>query len=92
MSKNKVDLKTLAEQFSMLSDATRLGILAQLSAGPKNVTAMCATLGRKRPAASHHLGLLKMTGIATAKRTDKTIMYTLNPGALDEAKAFLADL
>ena len=46
-----------AQGFGLLSDPTRLGILSQLAKGPKNVTALCKTLGLKQPTVTYHLGL-----------------------------------
>jgi ArsR family transcriptional regulator len=65
----------LARGFSLLSDPTRLGILAELSSGPKNVTALCKALRLKQPTISHHLGLLRMGCLVTGSRSGKSVVY-----------------
>lgn len=64
-----------ARGFSLLSDPTRLGILQELSGGPKNVTALCKALGLKQPTISHHLGLLRMGRLVTGTRAGKSVIY-----------------
>ena len=66
----------------MLSDATRLGILAELSTGPKNVTALCKALKLKQPTISHHLGLLRMGRMVDGQRQGKSVVYTAEKGNL----------
>ena len=92
MSAKKIDVTELSRTFAMLSDATRLSILTQLAAGPKNVTALCKALDAKQPAFSHHLGLLRMAGLVAAERAGKSVTYALNAEALDGAGAFLEEL
>ena len=65
-----------AQGFGLLSDPTRLGILAQLAKGPKNVTALCKALGLKQPTVSHHLGLLRMGRLVVGTRQGKSVVYT----------------
>ena len=87
------DVAAAALTFGMLSDPTRLGILTQLAAGPKNVTALCEALDLKQSAASHHLGLLRMSGLVSSERAGKSITYTINvSGSLIKAAGFLGQL
>ena len=53
---------------ALLSDATRLGILKILAAGPKNATALGKTLGMRQPTVSHHLGLLRTGRLVAGTR------------------------
>ena len=78
------DLKEWAQGFSLLSDRTRLGILAELSKGPRNVTAMCKALKLKQPTISHHLGLLRMGRLVNGQRQGKSVVYTADKKALEE--------
>lgn len=55
---SKSQYRNLAQDFGLLSDPTRLGILAELSSGSKNVTALCKGLKRKQPQVSRHLDQL----------------------------------
>ena len=62
----RADLRDQAQGFGLLSDATRLGILAVLAKGTSNVTDLRKVLKRKQPGVSHHLGLLRMAGWSAA--------------------------
>jgi len=72
----KSDLRDSAQGFGLLSDPTRLGILAQLAKGPKNATALCKGLGLKQPTVSHHLGLLRMGRLVVGTRQGKAVEYS----------------
>jgi DNA-binding transcriptional ArsR family regulator len=92
MFEKKVDVDASAEVFSMLSDPTRLSFLTVLADGPTNVTVLCEALNLKQPSASHHMGLLRATGLVAGERAGKSITYTINAEALADAAAFLSDL
>ena len=79
---SKADLKEWARGFSLLSDPTRLGLLAELSKGPKNVTTMCKALKLKQPTISHHLGLLRMGRMVDGQRQGKSVVYTADKASL----------
>ncbi len=85
-------LREWAQGFSLLSDKTRLGILAELADGPKNVTAICKALRLKQPTISHHLGLLRMGRLATGQREGKSVVYTVNKGNLKALDSALSTL
>ena len=78
----KADLLEWARGFTLLSDATRLGILSLLAKGPKNVTALCKALGLKQPTVSHHLGLLRMGRLVINTRQGKSVVYTTDKANL----------
>ena len=82
----------MARGFAFLSDATRLGILKALAAGPKNVTALCKAVGRKQPTTSHHLGLLRMGRLVVGTRKGKAVVYTIDRANLKALAAGLAKL
>ena len=88
----KADLLEWARGFSLLSDATRLGILANLAKGPKNVTALCKGLGLKQPTVSHHLGLLRMGRLVNGVRQGKAVVYTTDKTNLKALASALAKL
>jgi ArsR family transcriptional regulator len=91
-SASKADLKEWARGFSLLSDATRLGILALLAKGPRNVTAMCKALKLKQPTISHHLGLLRMGRMVDGQRQGKSVVYTSNKASLKALADAIASL
>ena len=88
----KADLLEWARGFTLLSDATRLGILSLLAKGPKNVTALCKALGLKQPTVSHHLGLLRMGRIVNGIRQGKAVVYTTDKANLKALASALGRL
>jgi len=88
----KADLLEWARGFTLLSDATRLGILANLAKGPRNVTALCKALGLKQPIASHHLGLLRMGRLVINTRQGKSVVYSTDKASLKALASALAKL
>ena len=88
----KVDLLELARGFSLLSDATRLGILKLLTGGPKNVTALCRSLGLKQPTISHHLGLLRMGRLVIGTRKGKSVVYVTDVDSMKELAVGISQL
>jgi ArsR family transcriptional regulator len=81
-----------ARLFQALSDSTRLDILALLAGGTINVSRMVAHLGCAQPAVSRHLRVLREAQLITAKRKGKEVEYSISPGALAAAAAYLGDL
>ena len=88
----KADLLEWARGFSLLSDATRLGILKNLAKGPKNVTALCKALQIGQPNASHHLGLLRMGRLVVGTRKGMAVVYTRDKANLKVLASALAKL
>jgi len=88
----KTELRDLAQGFSMLSDATRLGILTNLARGPRNVTALCNALKLKQPTVSHHLGLLRMSRLVVGTRQGKSVVYTTDKANLKALASALGKL
>lgn len=72
------------EQFAkMLSDETRLRIVYRLLHVPEmNVTELCDMVGQSQPAVSHHLALLRVSGILQVRRDGKHNYYSFNRQAL----------
>jgi len=77
------------EAFKMFGDETRVGILTELADGPRNVTAICEALGVKQPTISHHLGLLRATGLVIHQRRGKSVVYELDRERISELIEFL---
>ena len=88
----RTELSELAQGFALLSDTTRLGILKILAAGPRNVTALCKTLGLKQPIASRHLGLLRMGRLVRGTRKGKSVVYVTDTANMKELAAGIANL
>jgi ArsR family transcriptional regulator len=70
--------KDLVQTFKLLSDGTRLRILLHLvREGELNVTALCDRLQQSQPAVSHHLALLRNSGLITPRRDGKHNFYSV---------------
>ena len=88
----RTELSELAQGFALLSDATRLGILKILAAGPKNATALGKTLGMRQPTVSHHLGLLRLGRLVVGTRKAKTVEYATQAAHLKALAVGIAKL
>ena len=69
--------QTLAQTFRILGDPTRLAILLALEPGELNVSGLCRKLRLNQPTVSRHLGILKMSALAEARRRGKEIYYSI---------------
>jgi ArsR family transcriptional regulator len=70
-----------ADKMKILSDVTRLWVLEQLLAGPKNVTEINASLRMEQSLLSHHLKVLRNSGLVLAARNGKAVRYEIAPDA-----------
>jgi ArsR family transcriptional regulator len=71
-------VRELAQVFKLLSDETRLRILFYLALSPHgelHVTDLCQRLGQSQPAVSHHLALLRVSGLIESRREGKHNFY-----------------
>ena len=60
----------LAQTLNHLRSATRLRVLLLIADEPRNLTELCKLLGGALPSnVSHHLTLLRVSGITEAERT-----------------------
>jgi DNA-binding transcriptional ArsR family regulator len=81
-----------ANLIKMASDATRLQIIDSLGKNEEmHVGALCETVGQSQPAVSHHLALLRHSGVIEPRRSGKNNHYSLteNGQALHSAVADL---
>ena len=83
----------LAQVFKQLADESRLKILLALSQDRElNVTSLCELLGQSQPAVSHHLTLLRMTGLVGYRRDGKHNFYRIPSSLVCELlEQFFAD-
>ena len=64
-----------------VSDPTRLRIILVLAEGERHVGAICGAVDQSQPATSHHVALLRHTGMIAARRQGKNNFYALTePG------------
>ena len=68
-----------------MSDETRLRILFYLARnGELHVTDLCNRLGQSQPAVSHHLALLRVSGLIEARREGKHNFYSVRADQFGE--------
>src|SRR5512135_2028455 len=71
-------VRELAQVFKLLSDETRLRILFYLAQNNElHVTDLCNKLGQSQPAVSHHLALLRVSGLIESRREGKHNFYSV---------------
>jgi DNA-binding transcriptional ArsR family regulator len=76
-----------ADKMKVLSDGTRLSVLEELLAGPKNVSELNSVIKIDQSLLSHHLKVLRDAGLVKTTRAGKAIRYEIAP----EAKSQVAD-
>jgi DNA-binding transcriptional ArsR family regulator len=83
----------LAQVFKLLADESRLKILLALAQdGEKHVSSLCDLLGQTQPAVSHHLTLLRMSGLVSYQRKGKHNFYRVKSQLVrDLLEQFFAD-
>src|SRR5689334_7184496 len=71
-------VRDLVQVARLLSDETRLRILFFLAQNYElHVTDLCERLGLSQPAVSHHLALLRVSGLIEARREGKHNFYSV---------------
>jgi DNA-binding transcriptional ArsR family regulator len=76
--------------FSALSDTTRRGLLARLSAQPSlSVSELAAPLSMSLPAVMKHLDVLTDAGLIERSKTGRTVACVLNAGPMEQANEWL---
>ena len=86
-------IKDMTAVFRMLSDKNRLRIVLALAQnGRMHVKALCDLVAQTQPAVSHHLTLLRMTGLVGYRRDGKHNFYRIESGLVrDLLEQFFAD-
>ena len=84
------DTARAAQLFHALSDEIRLDVIALLQGGERCVCELMDELDMAQSRLSWHLKTLADAGILEARREGRWNYYSLNRGALDEAREFLA--
>jgi ArsR family transcriptional regulator len=75
-------IRDLVQVARLVSDETRLRILFDLvQNGELNVTDICNRLAQSQPAVSHHLALLRVSGLIEPRREGKHNYYSVRTEA-----------
>ena len=85
-------MRDLADRFKVLSDPTRLAVLAHLSTEPVCVCELVEALNVPQPLLSFHLRRLREAGLVTVTRRGRWVHYALAGQALGGLVAFLGGL
>lgn len=82
--------RAAADVFFALGDGTRLSVVRRLGAGGAlSATALSGGARVTRQAIVKHLRVLEGAGLVTRRRRGREVLYALEAGRLDEARAFL---
>jgi len=84
------EVSDLAAGYGLLSGATRVGILAALASGPKNIATLSEALGASEQMISHHLGLLCLGGLVIRTRKGKSTQYATDAARMKALAAGVA--
>lgn len=83
---------TLAEDFALLADPTRLRLLSLLGSAPAGEACVCELvepLHRSQPTVSHHLKLLAEAGLIVGEKRGRWVWYRVVPERLDQLRTAL---
>lgn len=85
-----INEKQLDLVFGALSDATRRGILAQLSEGQTNITTLAKPYDISQPAISKHLRVLEKAGLIEKSKQGREYVIRANPIPAEQAGGWIA--
>ncbi len=71
-----------AELFSQLSSSTRIRLLSMLALEDLCVCELADALKISQPAVSHHLRLLRQSGVVRYKKAGKQVIYFISDGRM----------
>ena len=92
MTLHGIEQGACAHSLKMLADGTRLSVLRQLIHGARRVGEMGEHLGISQSLLSHHLKVLRESGLVVARRAGKAVEYSLAPGVSADAREDALDL
>lgn len=75
--------------FAALAHPVRRRLLMELRSGPRTASELAADMPVGRPAVSEHLAVLRLSGLAVAKRRGREQVYYLDPRRLTDVGAWL---
>ena len=81
----------LGESFAALADPTRRAVVERLALGPATVGVLAEPHPMSLPAFSKHLSVLTDAGIVRRRKVGRTVVCSLEPGALEDLAAWVAE-
>lgn len=82
----------MRDVWSALADKTRREILSLLKSRPHTAGEICDQFSLSAATVSHHLSVLRESGLVHASRRAQTIIYSLNATVLQEMLVFLTSV
>ena len=79
----------MSNVWEALSDYTRREILIILKKGPLSAGQIYEYFDITKPSLSHHLSVLKESGLVKCKKKGKNIIYYLNVSSLNEVSNYI---
>jgi ArsR family transcriptional regulator, nickel/cobalt-responsive transcriptional repressor len=76
-----------ARLLKSVADPERLRIIDCLRDGPMNVSELAARLGDEVVNVSHHLGVLRQSGLVLDEKQGRFVVYRLHPDVYQSARA-----
>lgn len=67
-----------ARVLGVLSHQTRLHLVLLLAQGAATVSELCELVGRSQSTVSHHLAILRTTGLVVDRRDGQFVIYAIN--------------
>ena len=84
--------KKASQQFKVLGNETRLEIIKFLASGEKCVCNIYEHLKLTQNLVSHHLGILRKSGLIIASREGKWVHYALNEAEIQNLESLLSNI
>ena len=81
-----------AEIFKSLCDENRIKIIELLQNSEKCGNALLDEVNMSQPTLSHHMKILCVSGMVTARKDGKKTYYSLNKDSIQKAKELLEEI
>jgi DNA-binding transcriptional ArsR family regulator len=82
--KTRTEFEACAEKLRAVGDPERLRIIQALRSRPKNVSELAKELDQEIPNVSHHLSVLRHSGMVLTTKRGRFIEYRLHPSVLPD--------
>lgn len=90
---DKADASDIASAFAALGDPVRLRIVSMLAAAPDGAACGCdleEPLGLSQPTVSHHIRILRESGLVEGTKQGRWVFYRVNSDRLEDLRGVLA--
>ncbi|MFQ5418828.1 MAG: ArsR/SmtB family transcription factor [Anaerolineae bacterium] len=81
---NELVAAQVAELFSALSDTSRIRIIAALTDGEMNVSALAEMVGISESAVSHHMRQLRQMRLVRGRKDGRYVFYSLDDDHIND--------